>query len=149
MKYMHFNGTGQLDARYDDAINARDIPGDAVRVDDDTFGRSINETDGIWMRDTATGEITKRPLQMAPAMSKTRFSVLEFMDRLTPTEQLAIKQATYGDAEVGLTYDRFLAAEYIDLKDARVAQGLALYVGKGLLAETRKTELLTPMSCTE
>lgn len=75
---------------------------------------------------------------------KTRFSVLEFRDRFTHAEQLAIRQAQMTDMEVGLVYDNFQAAQYIDLEDPRVAAGLDLYEAKGLLAAGRKTELLTP-----
>lgn len=46
--------------------------------------------------------------------------------------------------EVGLVYDAFISAQYIDVKDPRVAQGIDLYVSKGLLEPDRKEVLLAP-----
>lgn len=75
---------------------------------------------------------------------KTQFSVLEFRDRFTIEEQLAIRQAQFDDMEVGLVYDNFQAAQFIDVTDPRVAQGIDLYISKGLLDPGRKAELLEP-----
>lgn len=75
---------------------------------------------------------------------KTQFSVLEFRDRFTIDEQLAIRQAQFDDMEVGLVYDNFQAAQFIDIEDPRVAQGIDLYISKGLLDPGRKAELLEP-----
>jgi|SRR5690625_716496 len=75
---------------------------------------------------------------------KTQFSVLEFRDRFTIDEQIAIRQAQFTDMEVGLVYDNFQAAQFIDIEDPRVEQGIDLYIAKGLLAPGRKTELLEP-----
>lgn len=80
----------------------------------------------------------RQPLQ------KTIFSVLEFRDRFTLEERLAIRQAQFEDMEVGLVYDEFHAAQYIDLNDPRVEQGLLLYVAKGLLTPERAAELMQP-----
>lgn len=79
-----------------------------------------------------------------PAQYKTVFSVLEFRARFTQNEQLAIKTATYTDPAVGLVYDDFLAAQFVDLADARVEAGIDLYISKGLLEPDRKAELLAP-----
>lgn len=75
---------------------------------------------------------------------KTQFSVLEFRDRFTIEEQLAIRQAQFTDMEVGLVYDNFQAAQFIDIEDERVEQGIDLYISKGLLAPERKADLLQP-----
>lgn len=75
---------------------------------------------------------------------KTQFSVLEFRDRFTIDEQLAIRQAQFDDMEVGLVYDSFQAAQFIDIEDPRVEQGIDLYIAKGLLAPGRKGALLEP-----
>lgn len=75
---------------------------------------------------------------------KTRFSVLEFRDRFTHEEAIAIRQAQFTDMEVGLVYDAFHAAQFIDLGDPRVEQGLALYVARGLLTAERKAQLMAP-----
>lgn len=76
--------------------------------------------------------------------NKTQFSVLEFRDRFTIEEQIAIRQAQLTDMEVGLVYDNFQAAQFIDVEDPRVEQGIDLYIAKGLLAPGRKGALLEP-----
>ncbi len=76
--------------------------------------------------------------------AKTKFSVLDFRDRFTVDEQLAIRAAQMTDMEVGLVYDAFQAAQFIDVNDPRVAAGIDLYIDKGLLEAGRKFELLTP-----
>lgn len=75
---------------------------------------------------------------------KTQFSVLEFRDRFTIDEQLVIRQAQFDDMEVGLVYDNFQAAQFIDVEDPRVEQGIDLYVVKELLDPERKAQLLQP-----
>lgn len=73
-----------------------------------------------------------------------RFSVLDFRDRFSTNEQVAIRQAQMADMEVGLVYDMFQAAQFIDVTDPRVGQGIDLYVSKGLLEPDRKPQLLAP-----
>lgn len=75
---------------------------------------------------------------------KTQFSVLEFRDRFTLEEKIAIRQAQFEDMEVGLIYDELQAASFVDVEDPRVAAGLDLYTSKGLLEPGRKEELLAP-----
>lgn len=75
---------------------------------------------------------------------KTQFSVLDFRDRFTLDEQIAIRQAQLTDMEVGLVYDAFISAQFIDVEDPRVGQGIDLYEAKGLLDPGRKAQLLEP-----
>lgn len=96
---------------------------------------------GKWRQQTIAPEPEPAPPE---PFSKTRFSVLDFRDRFTHAEQLAIRQAQFEDMEVGLVYDNFQAAQYIDIEDPRVAAGLDLYEAKNLLEPGRKTELLEP-----
>lgn len=76
--------------------------------------------------------------------NKTQFSILEFRDRFTIEEQIAIRQAQFNDMEVGLVYDNFQAAQFIDIEDPRVEQGIDIYIAKGLLEPERKADLLQP-----
>lgn len=76
---------------------------------------------------------------------QTQFSVLDFRERFTLAEQIAIRQAQLTDMEVGLVYDAFISAQFIDIADPRVAGGIDLYISKGLLAAERKAELLEPV----
>ena len=79
-----------------------------------------------------------------PELMRTRFSVREFVRRFTMEEQLAVRQTQLTDMEVGLVYDDFNRAEFIDIEDADVVAGIDLYIGKGLLAASRRGELLAP-----
>lgn len=77
---------------------------------------------------------------------KTQFSVLDFRDRFTMAEQIAIRQSQLTDMEVGLVYDAFISAQFIDIEDPRVATGIDLYIAKGLLELERRAELLAPQA---
>jgi len=81
-----------------------------------------------------------------PEPVKTRFTSLEYLDRFTTVEEDGILDAMAEDKQVRKFYDRLLAATYIDVEDARTAQGLDLLISKGLLASSRKDELLAPES---
>lgn len=74
----------------------------------------------------------------------TQVSVLVFRDRFTIDELLAIRQAQFNDMEVGLVYDMFQSAQFIDVSDPRVERGIDLYIAKGLIAPERKSALLEP-----
>lgn len=84
------------------------------------------------------------PIPEPEPQPKTQFSVLDFRDRFTIAEQIAIRQAQLTDMEVGLVYDAFISAQFIDVTDPRVAGGIDLYVSKGLLEPERKPTLLEP-----
>jgi len=75
---------------------------------------------------------------------KTQFTSLEFLDRFTTDEQLAIVTATMASAQVKLWYDKMLGASFVDLNDARVAVGIDALIGAGLLASPRKSAILAP-----
>lgn len=82
---------------------------------------------------------------LAPALKsigRTRFSPREYIQRFTLEEQIAIREAQFSDMEVGLVYDDFNRAEFIDLNDPAVAEGLDLYIAKGLLDPSRRYALL-------
>lgn len=67
---------------------------------------------------------------------------LEFMDRFTEAEQLAIVTATMSVPQVKLWYDRMIAATNVVYADPRVLGGLNALVTSGLLAESRVDEIL-------
>lgn len=78
------------------------------------------------------------------APPRTQFSVREFRARFTQAEQIAIRSASMTDMEVGIVYDDFQAAQFIDLNDAAVAAGVDLYISKGLIDPSRRDALLAP-----
>ena len=75
---------------------------------------------------------------------KTQFTSLEFLDRFTGSEQLAVVTATLASPVVKLWYDKMLAASFVDLADPRTEGGLDALVLAGLLAPDRKAVILTP-----
>ncbi|MGY1490710.1 hypothetical protein ACW4YW_14990 [Methylobacillus pratensis] len=77
-------------------------------------------------------------------LSKTRFTSLEYLDRFTETEQLAVVTATLTSPVIKLWYDRLLAASFIDLEDPRTEAGIDALIAAELLAPGRKQALLQP-----
>src|SRR5690606_28101460 len=92
MKYIRFNESNELLERYDSEIHGDGIPSDVVEVSDALFSQTINETDGVWKRDPATGEISKHPFP-PPSPSETEAA------------KVAIVQAHMDDAARAYRYD--------------------------------------------
>lgn len=69
-------------------------------------------------------------------------SVRSFRARFAREEQIAIREASLTDMDVGLVYDDFMSAQYIDLSDPAVESGIDLYISKGLIDPARKAELM-------
>ncbi len=69
---------------------------------------------------------------------------LDFLERFTLTEQLAITTAAMQSPMVRLWYDKMIAARSIDVADARVIAGLDALIAAGLLSASRKSVLLIP-----
>ncbi|BEV07966.1 hypothetical protein [Methylophilus sp. DW102] len=86
--------------------------------------------------------LTEKPVQYKPP--KTVFTSLEFLDKFTESEQLAVVEATMTNAAVKLWYDRLLAASFLDLADIRIPDGLNALVSAGLLEASRVAEIMTP-----
>lgn len=89
-------------------------------------------------------EVEAWELQRAAVFKTARFSSLEFLERFTETEQLAVVSATMANAKVKLWYDKLLAAEYVDLTDPRTEAGIDALVAAELIAAERKAALMTP-----
>ena len=78
------------------------------------------------------------------AVPPTSIAPLDFLERFTLTEQLAITTAAMQSPQIRLWYDKMLAARSIDVADVRVAAGLDSLIDAGLLDASRKSALLTP-----
>lgn len=74
-----------------------------------------------------------------PAVSTTP---LQFIDRFTEAEQLAVVTATMSVPSVKLWYDKLLAAQEVVFADPRLSAGLDGLIAAGLLAPERKAEIL-------
>jgi hypothetical protein len=83
-----------------------------------------------------------------PPTLKTRYSKLEFRSRFTLEEQVALDLASIGATVPAATLRVILAswaaADFINLDDPRVAQGIGLIAQSGLLTPARAAEILTP-----
>ncbi|KAF0844319.1 hypothetical protein FNL37_1763 [Methylovorus glucosotrophus] len=75
----------------------------------------------------------------------TKFTSLEYLDRFTEAEQLAVVGATMSNPAVKLWYDRMAMASYVDITDPRVAAGIDALIAAGLLDAGRKDALLQPL----
>lgn len=78
----------------------------------------------------------------APEPTAPRLSFLEFMDLFTEAEQLAIAGAAMTNVATKLWYDRAVGAQFIDLGDARLTDGLQAMVTAGLLTSARRNRVL-------
>ncbi len=72
------------------------------------------------------------------------FSSLEYLQRFTTEEYAAAR--THENVAVQFGLDMLIAAQYVDLADARVAMTLDLLVSEGVVTPERRTELLTPQA---
>ena len=69
-------------------------------------------------------------------------SKLDFLKRLTFAERVTIETAAETDPEVRVVKQSLLAADEIRVDDPEMVAGIALYVSKGLIAESRIGEIL-------
>jgi len=103
---------------------------------------------GAWRRvdsdeDLNDGEVfsSYQPDEVSAGF-KTQFTSLEFLDRFSDQEQLAVVAATMTSAPVKLWYDRLLAASFIDLADPCTEAGIDALIAAGLIDADRKQALL-------
>ncbi|MGB4064260.1 MAG: hypothetical protein WBK19_10585 [Azonexus sp.] len=122
-------------------LQASATPPDAVDISDEEYAAlRLGQSSGKTIVPGGDG----RPfLTTMPAIPHS-VSSLQFMDRFTEVEQLAIVTATMSVAQVKLWYDRMLCAEEIVYKDARTLAGLQALVAAGLITQARMDEVLPP-----
>jgi hypothetical protein len=80
-----------------------------------------------------------------PAPPATSCTALQFMDRFTEAEQLAVVSATMASPQVKLWYDKLIAATEVVFADPRLSAGMDALVGNGLITQARSLEIL-PMA---
>lgn len=117
--------------------------------------QQVDDNRGVWYKPdgeivnlfnlTDVPEMNWTREQPAPIIPpKTQFTSLEFLDRFTEEEQLAVVQATMVSAQVKLWYDRLLAASFVDISDPRTEAGIDALILAGLIEADRKSALLAP-----
>ena len=82
------------------------------------------------------------PADPVPAPVKV-MTALEFFERFTDEEQLAIVTATMSNPAVKLWYDKLIAANEVNFSDPRLEAGLNNLVTAELITEDRKQEILS------
>lgn len=109
------------------------------------FGYDLTQTNFINQAISSGWEEITGSWPPAPTPQfKTQFTSLEYLDKFTESEQLAVVTATLANAQVKLWYDKMLAASFIDLNDPRTSAGLDSLIAANLLAPSRKSEILEP-----
>lgn len=74
--------------------------------------------------------------------TRSRLSAREFRMRLTQAEQMAIRAASLVNMAVGLVYDDFTAADYIDVTNPATIDGVNIYADNDLVRPERVAEIL-------
>ena len=83
------------------------------------------------------------PTAIQPSRApQTQLSSLEFMKRLTPTEQMGLAAAAQINASVLLIMMRWSAASFIDVSDPVLTQAIDELIALELIAPSRRTALL-------
>lgn len=106
-------------------------PNDVEQVGKDLYAAAI---------DGSYGQIAQ--YVAPPSQAPKGCTSLQFMDRFTEAEQLAIVSATMAVPQVKLWYDRMIAATEIVYKDTRTLGGLQALVAAGLITQARIDEIL-------
>lgn len=79
-----------------------------------------------------------------PVLPPSTATSLQFMDRFTEDEQLAIVTATLASPVIKLWYDKLIAATEIIYADARLLAGMNALVAAGLITQERMDVILPP-----
>lgn len=142
-------------------VNSDGLVVSRIVIEHDGFGRPLNMVEGeglvpftipdmTLVLDDGTAQIggtyVKKKFKPAPPeemVAQTQFSPLEFMDRFTEAEQLAIVTAAMQSPQIKLWYDRMLAATWVDITNGRTIDGVNSLVAGGLLTAKRAEEVLT------
>tara|TARA_R110000803_G_scaffold34529_1_gene75306 strand:- start:3235 stop:3627 length:393 start_codon:yes stop_codon:yes gene_type:complete len=75
---------------------------------------------------------------------KTQFTSIEYLDKFTEAEQVAIVTATTASIDIKRFYDKVLAANFIDVEDVMTVGGLDALIASGVLVAERKAVILAP-----
>lgn len=88
--------------------------------------------------------VTDDAMVVAKAKAARSVDPIDFMERFTDAEQLAVVEATMTNASVKLWYDKMLAAKKVNFDDTRTQAGMAALVAAGIITEARSVEILPP-----
>jgi len=98
-------------------------------------------------RETASPDIAviegvpTRIWHVAP-LPAPRWTWLQFIERFTESEQLAIVTASMSSAPIKLWYDKAVGAEFIQADEPRTVAGMQALVDAELISAERRAEIL-------
>ena len=133
--YIEINGQNITALYRDDVLPP---PDGAILVSEDV-GERLRKCSNFGAYKWQGGLLVSVALPVNPPLASTS---LQFMDRFTEAEQLAIVTATMSVAAVKLWYDRMIAASEIVYKDPRTLGGLQALVAAGLITASRMDKIL-------
>ena len=84
-----------------------------------------------------TVEILPDPEPVTPEPQPRTWTPLQFLELFTEQEQLTVKQASMANAQIGLWYDKMLAAKEIIETDQRLTDGLSFLVQANVLTQAQ------------
>jgi hypothetical protein len=87
---------------------------------------------------------TPDPADIPATVVPQSVTPLEYIERFTESEQIAIVTAAMSNAQLRLWYDKLMAAQEVVFTDSRLSAGLDALVTAGLITADRKAQLLTP-----
>jgi len=94
------------------------------------------------------GHHIDEPVPAIPAeapVPQTKCTPLQFIEKFTDTEQLAIVTAAMSSPALRLWYDKLMASQEVVFSDPRMSSGMEALVTFGLISEARSEEIL-PLS---
>ena len=100
------------------------------------------ERDSKWF-DPQTQAFMDFPVQeLVVPSAATTVTPLQYVERFTDAEQLAIVTATMNNPVIKLWYDKLMAASEVVFSDPRLSAGMDAMVAAGLITQARSEEIL-------
>lgn len=120
-------------------------PGTVVRVSDGAHiptggGNYLSDAYEAWLAEGNEPEPAPLPEPPPPRA----LSPLEFMERLTKAERIAIRRASRQNDDLADWLDMLLGAREVNVTDPRTVAGVQALVQAGLLTPERAAALLAP-----
>ena len=120
---------------------AEELPFTASPTDSEAHGRAIFAAALNGDFGPVAAFVPPQPVPTQPP-ERRQVTPLEFIDRLTHDEQIAVVTATLQNPAVKLWYDKLLAASFVSFDDPRLSAGLDVLVQAGLLTAERRAEII-------
>lgn len=125
------------------AIHGENIPSDAVEITDELHASLLDGQSSGRSIVPGPGGMPELAAYVAPPPpTPSPKTPLQFIERFTEAEQLAIVTASMQVPAVKLWYDKLLGASEVVQTDQRLIDGMAALVAAGLITAERSAEVL-------